>query len=136
MLWGFITRYAPEATPQSAPFLDQLVGYAVAYYRDFVKPAKKYRAADRDGARGARGSAARAREAVAGRPRPRTIQIQVYEVGKRHAFADLQAWFKALYEVLLGQAQGPRMGTFIALYGIKETIALIKRALAGEMVGG
>ena len=64
------------------------------------------------------------------------IQFQVYEVGKRHSFADLKAWFQSLYEVLFGTSQGPRMGTFIALYGIKETIALIKRALAGEMVSG
>jgi lysyl-tRNA synthetase class 1 len=32
--------------------------------------------------------------------------------------------------VLLGQSSGPRMGSFIALYGVDETIALIKKALA------
>jgi len=37
----------------------------------------------------------------------------------------------ALYEILLGQSQGPRMGSFIALYGLKETAALIRRVLAG-----
>ena len=60
------------------------------------------------------------------------LQNQVYEVGKRHAFADLRAFFQALYEILLGQSQGPRFGGFVALYGVKETGALIKRALAGE----
>ena len=60
------------------------------------------------------------------------IQTEVYEVGKRHAFADLRAWFKALYEILLGQADGPRMGSFVALYGRAETRALIERALKGE----
>ena len=58
---------------------------------------------------------------------------QCYEVGKRHRFASLRDWFKALYEVLLGQSEGPRMGSFIALYGLNETIALIRRALAGEL---
>jgi lysyl-tRNA synthetase class 1 len=60
------------------------------------------------------------------------IQNEVYEIGKRHAFPDLKAWFKALYEILLGQDQGPRMGSFIALYGRAETAALIRRALSGE----
>ncbi|MGY8993253.1 MAG: lysine--tRNA ligase, partial [Rhodospirillales bacterium] len=64
-----------------------------------------------------------------------TIQTEVYEVGKRHDFADLRAWFKACYEVLLGQNQGPRMGSFIALYGISETMVLIRRALSGEDLG-
>jgi lysyl-tRNA synthetase class 1 len=61
------------------------------------------------------------------------LQNEVYEVGKRHGFANLRDWFKAIYEVLLGQSEGPRMGSFIALYGRNETIALIRRALAGEL---
>jgi lysyl-tRNA synthetase class 1 len=60
------------------------------------------------------------------------IQYEVYEVGKRHGFVELREWFKALYEVLLGQSQGPRMGSFIALYGVAEMVSLIQRALAGE----
>ena len=63
-----------------------------------------------------------------------TVQTEVYEIGKRHAFPDLKAWFLALYETLFGQSEGPRMGTFIALYGVPETIALIRRALAGELL--
>ena len=60
------------------------------------------------------------------------IQTRVYEVGKRHAFAELRAWFKALYQILLGQDQGPRMGSFLAVYGLPESRRLIRRALAGE----
>ena len=60
------------------------------------------------------------------------VQTVVYEIGKRHPFDDLKSWFKALYEVLLGQDQGPRMGSFIALYGVGETLDLIGRALRGE----
>ena len=60
------------------------------------------------------------------------IQTQVYEVGKRHPYPDLKAWFRALYEILLGQSQGPRIGSFIALFGRTESIALIRRAIAGE----
>src|SRR6185312_15907175 len=58
-----------------------------------------------------------------------TIQNVVFEVGKRHPFPELRAWFGCLYQVLLGQAEGPRFGVFVALYGIPETVALIRRSL-------
>ena len=61
-----------------------------------------------------------------------TIQTEVYEVGKRHDFENLRDWFKALYEVLLGQSQGPRFGSFVALYGKEESVGLISRVLAGK----
>ena len=61
-----------------------------------------------------------------------TIQTEVYEIGKRHDFENLRDWFKALYEVLLGQSQGPRFGSFVALYGKDETVDLVTRVLAGE----
>jgi lysyl-tRNA synthetase class 1 len=134
-LWGFIRKYAPHATPEEHPLLDHLVGYALRYYHDFVKPAKTYRL-----------PAATEREALAaladalGRVKPdadgEELQTIVYEAGKAHGFADnLRAWFGALYEVLLGQSQGPRFGGFIELYGVDNTRALIRRALDGELVG-
>jgi len=130
-LWGYISRYVPDARPENQPLLDRLVGYALAYYRDFVKPAKRYRApSDLE-----RAALASLRAELAELPpgaAPEAIQDLVYAVGKRHAFADLKVWFQALYEVLLGQSTGPRMGSFIALYGIGETITLIDKALAGE----
>ena len=61
-----------------------------------------------------------------------TIQNEVYAAGKEHEFENLRDWFGALYEVLFGQKQGPRFGSFAALYGVPETIALIERVLAGE----
>jgi lysyl-tRNA synthetase class 1 len=131
VLWGFISRYAPAATPRSAPFLDRLVGYAIAYYRDFVKPKKHYRAPT-EMERQALTELLAALEALPADAPAEAIQNEVYEIGKRHPFPDLKAWFKALYETLLGQDQGPRMGSFIALYGRGETATLIRRALAGE----
>ena len=98
-----------------------------------MKPEKKYRAAT-DMERAAFEDLVRELEKLPADAPAEDIQFQVYEVGKRHAFADLKTWFQSLYEVLFGQMQGPRMGTFIALYGIKETIVLIRRALAGELV--
>jgi lysyl-tRNA synthetase, class I len=132
VLWGFIRRYSPDATPEAHPLLDQLVGYAIAYFHDFVKPAKKYRAAD------ARERAALADlearlGALPAKVLAEEIQAVVYEVGKTHGFEPLRDWFGALYEVLLGQTQGPRFGSFIELYGVPETRDLITKALAGEL---
>jgi len=127
-LWGFITRYAPDVTPETAPFLDRLVGYAINYYRDFVKPVKKYRAPDaveRKALEELHAYLKVAPDSVTADD----LQTEVYEIGKRHPFPELKVWFKALYEVLLGQETGPRMGSFIALYGKAETVRLIEGAL-------
>src|SRR5690349_5830153 len=130
-LWGFISRYLPEATPEKAPFLDKLVGYAINYYRDHVKPKKQYRAPDAT-ERAALEELLRYLETAPADATAEDLQNEVYEIGKRHPFPELKAWFKALYEVLLGQDQGPRMGSFIALYGRKETADLIRKVLKGE----
>jgi lysyl-tRNA synthetase class 1 len=130
-LWAFISRYVAGATPSTHRFLDRLVGHAVAYYRDQVKPSLRYRPPT-EMERKALEDLVRAIEALPTTADAETIQTEVYEVGKRHAFADLKAWFQALYEILLGRSQGPRFGGFVQLYGIVETVRLIRRALAGE----
>jgi lysyl-tRNA synthetase, class I len=132
-LWGFIRKYAPGATPEQHPVLDQLVGYALSYYQQFVKPAKTYRLANEQEAKALQALA----DALANAPPDAAgeeLQNIVYEIGKTHAFEPLRAWFQALYEVLLGQSQGPRFGGFIELYGVGNTRTLIQRALAGELV--
>ena len=131
VMWGFIERYAPGIEPANAPLLARLVDYAIAYYRDFVKPAKAYRAPT-DIERAAIEDLDATLATLPSDADGEAIQTQVYEVGKRHDFDNLRDWFRALYEVLLGQSQGPRMGSFIAIYGIDETRALIGRALKGE----
>ncbi len=131
-LWGFLRRYAPEASPGTHPDLDQAAGFAVRYYNDFVKPTKTFRAPS-DAEREALGALRAALAAHDGPTDDETLQSIVYAVG-RDRFEPLRDWFTALYEVLLGASQGPRFGGFIALYGVKETIALIDRALAGELV--
>jgi lysyl-tRNA synthetase, class I len=131
VLWGFIGRYASGATPASEPLLDRLAGHAVAYYRDFVRPNKRYRQAS-ETERAALEDLAKLLERTSDGAEAEAIQTEIYEIGKRYPFADLRAWFAALYEILLGQTQGPRFGSFVALYGVKETLALVRRALAGE----
>lgn len=130
VLWNFISRHMPQATPESCPFLDKLAGYAVRYYHDFIKPSKQYRLPTE-----AEHGALTELLAFLQQPKELTsdeIQHEVFEIGKRRGFLDLKLWFGALYEILLGQKTGPRMGTFIALYGRSETSSLIERVLKGE----
>jgi lysyl-tRNA synthetase class 1 len=132
LLWGFIRAYAPNASPAANPGLDRLVGYALKYYEDFVLPQKRYRAPS-DKERAAMTELADYLERVPTERDGETVQYEVYEIGKRHKFEPLRDWFKALYEVLFGQSQGPRFGSFAVLFGCTETAALIRRALAGEL---
>jgi lysyl-tRNA synthetase class 1 len=129
LLWGFIRAYAPEANPKDNPGLDRLVGYALRYYEDFVKPTKQYRAPN-DKERAALEELAEVLEKFGDERDAEKVQYEVYEVGKRHAFEPLRDWFKAIYEVVLGQTQGPRFGSFAALFGCAQTSAMILKALA------
>ncbi len=130
-LWGFIRRYAPEATPEANPQLDAAAGYAVRYYNDFVKPEKVFRAPT-DQEREALEALRDALKAYDGAVDGDALQQVVFDVG-RDRFDPMRNWFKALYEVLLGASQGPRFGGFIALYGVENTVALIDKGLAGEL---
>ena len=132
ILWGFIQAYLPGATPQSEPMLDRLVDYAIHYYEDFVRPAKRFRAPDETERAALADLAVRLKALPAGCKDAELIQNEVYAVGKDAGFEPLRAWFTALYEVLLGQSQGPRFGSFAAIFGLDRTIALIERALRGE----
>jgi lysyl-tRNA synthetase class 1 len=153
-LWGFIRRYAPEASPETHPDLDAAAGFAVRYYNDFVKPTKVFRAPT-DQERAAMeelvaclGDADKALDVIARKNAQEGkdmalpdvdwhddefLQSIVFAIGKTHGFEPLRAWFSALYEVLMGASQGPRFGGFIALYGIEETKALIADGLAGRL---
>jgi lysyl-tRNA synthetase class 1 len=146
VLWGFIRRYAPGASPQTHPRLDRLVGHAVRYFHDFVRPQKVYRPPS-EAERQALSQLSEALRPLEGSTSAEALQSVVYEVGRKH-FPDTSGkskgpdgrlgvariWFAAIYQILLGQEQGPRFGSFIALYGVAETRALIAKALSGELV--
>lgn len=135
VLWGFIRAYAPGADPTTSPGLDRLVGHALRYYEDRVKPQKNYRAPDAR-ERAALADLATVLETMPDEREGEKVQNAVYEIGKQHQFEPLRDWFKALYEVLFGQSQGPRFGSFAALFGCVPTAALIRRALEGDFAGG
>ena len=130
-LWGYVSAYAKGAMPDTHPELDRLIGYALAYYKDFIAPHKHYRAPTEQ----ERQAMADLEARLAAQPvdaDAETLQHEVFEAGKAAEFDNLRDWFKGLYEVLLGQPQGPRMGSFIALYGIEETRAMLKRAASSS----
>ena len=131
-LWGFIRRYAPDASPETHPDLDSAAGFALRYFEDFVAPTRQYRAPS-EKERAALADLAMRLGDWSGAADPEKLQEMVYAVGRDHAFEPMKDWFAALYQVLLGAEQGPRFGGFIALYGISETQALIERALNGEL---
>ncbi|WP_340261718.1 MULTISPECIES: lysine--tRNA ligase [unclassified Roseobacter] len=131
-LWGFIRRYAPDASPETNPDMDQAAGFAVRYYNDFVKPEKTFRLPN-DTERAALEDLVARLKVYDGPIEDEALQTLVFAVGKDHGFEPLRDWFRALYEVLMGASQGPRFGGFIALYGVNETIALIEAGLRGDL---
>jgi lysyl-tRNA synthetase class 1 len=135
LLWGFISRYSPGATPENQPLLDRMAGNAIHYYEDFVHPHKSFRAADDRERSALEDLLARLKALPVGCSDAELIQSEVYEAGKTAGFEPLRAWFTALYEVLLGQSQGPRFGSFVAIFGLDRSIALIEQALRGELAG-
>ncbi len=144
VLWGFIRQYAPGADPATHPRLDQMAGYAVRYFRDFVKTEKKYRMPD-EAERVALTDLMRKLDdvAAAGITDPVEIQNAVLEIGRRDPYRTPNkdggfnvggSWFSMLYQILLGEEKGPRFGSFAAIYGVANTRALIAKALSGDLI--
>ncbi len=145
-MWGYISGYRPDVTPASHPKVDELVGYAIRYYQDFVKPKKVFRAPD-EVEREALASLDRSLGALPPGSDAEAIQATILDVGRAiPRYQDKEragpsggpgvsgAWFNALYQLLIGQERGPRFGSFVSLYGIDETRGLIQKALRGELV--
>ena len=147
VLWGFLRRYYPSASPETHPRLDSLVGYAVAYFRDFVAPKKRYREAD-EVERAVLAEISTRLAELPANANADEIQQALYDIARPvpryqdHSAKGATAarpgvsneFFNMVYAVLLGEERGPRLGSFIALYGLEETRALIGKALAGDLV--
>jgi lysyl-tRNA synthetase class 1 len=144
VLWGYIRKHVPDVSPETHPVLDRLVGYAINYFNDFIKPAKRYRSAD-EVERKALAELSAALASLPPNAAAEEIQSILYDVGRKvPRYQDMEAkgatperpgvslaWFNALYQILLGEERGPRFGSFVALFGVDETRALISEALDG-----
>jgi lysyl-tRNA synthetase class 1 len=142
VLWAFLKRYAPTLSAETHPRLDAMIGFAIRYFIDFVKPNKKYRAATADEAVALQALSDAMGELEEGAT-PEAIQQKVYDIGRRDPYTTTQkdgsigvaqSWFNMLYQVLLGEEKGPRFGSFAALYGLGNTRKLIADALKGAFV--
>ena len=142
VLWAFLKRYAPTLTAETHPRLDAMIGFAIRYFIDFVKPNKKYRRATAEEAVALQ-ALSDAMGTLQEGASPEDIQQKVYEIGRRDPYTTTQkdgsigvaqSWFNMLYQVLLGEEKGPRFGSFAALYGLGNTRKLIASALAGDFV--
>jgi len=134
VIWGYLEQYAPGTSAQTHPTLDKLVRYAVTYYQERVHPFKTYRPATEDEKTHLQDLDARL-SALDANAEAEDIQSAVFASGKEAGYEPLRDWFSCLYQVLLGQNEGPRMGSFIKLYGIAETRQLIAKAIDGSLGG-
>jgi lysyl-tRNA synthetase class 1 len=130
LLWGFIRHYAPGATPDKFPQLDGLIDNAIAYYLDHILPARHYRVPTAEEAQALQKVLSLLDDMAENAP-AEDIQTAFYSLGKDlYGKQNLRDWFKLLYETLFGTPQGPRLGSFVTIYGVENTKELVKKALA------
>ena len=131
VLWGFISKYQSGLTPENSPILQKMVVCAISYYNDFIKKNKKYREAS-EAERSALHELVEVLQSATKEQKNDGALLQnlVFQVGKNHGYElKMRDWFLALYQILLGQDQGPRMGSFIALFGIENFAKLVKEKI-------
>ena len=133
VLWGFIKGYMGDISQDAEVYINQLLGYALSYFNDFVLPKKSYREASEKEIGYLEELVSRFSK-LDKNSEAETIQTIVYDIGKEAEYENLRDWFMALYQILLGQEQGPRFGSFVALYGIDKTCELINRAIKKELI--
>ncbi len=129
IIWGFVNQYDSTLSPSANPEFDKFIEYAINYYNDFVLPNKKYLEINDKNINIFEEIITILKTKVTERDSAEEIQTLLYEVGKKYQFANLKDFFKLVYQVLLGQEQGPRLGSFIKLYGIGETVKIIEKRI-------
>ena len=129
IIWGFINQYDASINLQNNTQFDNLIDYSINYYNDFVLPNKKYLNIDDSNKAVFKNIRDVLKNKINENTSAEEIQTLLYEVGKNHEFENLKEFFKLVYQVLLGQEQGPRLGSFIKLYGVDETIKIIDQKL-------
>ena len=128
-MWKFIKKYKKNINISEHPIFDNLVEYALKYFNDIVKPNKKYRKPNEKEKTALKDLVKKLQECP-DQTQPEEIQTIIYSVGKDNGYeTNLREWFKAIYEIIFGDQDGPRMGFFISFFGIKETIDLINKCI-------
>ena len=129
ILWGFISKYQQGLTKENSPLLAKMVSRAINYYEDFIKASKKYRTANDNEKK----AILELKEVLLNLDENLTgkeIQNEVFSVGRKYGYENnMKDWFSALYQILLGQDTGPRMGSFIALFGTENFCNLINKMI-------
>ena len=128
VIWGFVKEYDNSLNSKDNPEFDQLIQFAINYYTDFIQPKKRYIKINSEN-KGLFEDILGLLQTIDTELSSEEIQTQIYEIGKKHNFVNLRDYFKLVYQVLLGQEKGPRLGSFIKLYGIKKTCKLLEDAL-------
>ena len=129
VLWKFIKKYKKDIQVSDHPILDGLVKYALKYFEDIVKPKKKYKTPNEKEKRALKDLVNRLKDSKE-QMSPEAIQTIIYSVGKDNGYKEnLREWFKAIYEIVFGDEDGPRMGFFISFFGIDETVKLINKCI-------
>ncbi|MFT6077938.1 MAG: lysyl-tRNA synthetase class 1 [Rickettsiales bacterium] len=129
VLWGFISNYQKGLTKENSPNLAKMVKCAINYYNDFIKAHKEYRDATNE-EKAAIKDLKNALSTIDKSSDSSSIQNLVFEIGTNHGYEkNMRDWFSALYQILLGQKQGPRMGSFIALYGVEEFLKMVDKKI-------
>ena len=129
VIWKFIKNFSPNLVKENHPILAKLILNAINYFNDVVKVNKKFRKPDATEKKALQDLAEQISK-MSPSLQPEEMQTIVYSVGKIHYSKErLREWFKMIYEVLFGDEQGPRMGSFISFYGIKETVNLINKSI-------
>ena len=131
-LWGFIREYIGDISGDSEAYIDRLLDYAISYFNDFILPTKKYKIPN--------DSEVASLERLLSQLKNleddvdvETIQTVFYDIGKEANYENLREWFLVLYQILLGQDQGPRLGSFAKLYGLDKTCNLIESAISKNL---
>ena len=128
ILWGFIKKYDETATPKSQPLLDEMCGKAVKYYESFIKPHKNFRVANSQEQKALNLLKDKLQQGL--EQTAEEFQQLVYDIAREVEFANAKEFFAAIYEILLGQTQGPRIGSFIAVFGKEKMVKLIEEKVA------
>jgi len=128
VIWSFVNEYDSSLNAKDNPVFDKLIQFAINYYIDFVLPNKKYLVINEKN-KPVFEDILSLLKTIDMKLTSEEIQTHIYEIGKKHNFSNLRDFFKLVYQVLLGQEQGPRLGSFIKLYGIKKTCDLLEEVL-------